>query len=172
MSGCDIQVSNEQEIVAIDEQQLHDTAAYVLAQLGVKTAALSIAVVDDEAIAELKGRYFGEPVVTDVISFDLGGSDGSDGACDQECATVDCIDQERVTIDCEVVVNAQRAAEVGGSQPGGALAELNLYVVHGLLHQLGYDDQTPDEAEAMHKKEDELLVELGFGKVYCPQPPE
>ena len=195
LGGCDIQISNEQGIVPIDEQQLKDTAAYVLGQFGLKAGTVSIAVVNDETIAELKGRYFGEAVVTDVISFDLGGPCSSGGAglhehdeeegthgsevqvmADSGTTPGPCCDSSipvaeqggTSSLDCEVVVNAERAAAVGGSRSGGALAELNLYVVHGLLHQLGYDDQTPDQAEIMHKKEDELLVELGFGEVYYP----
>jgi probable rRNA maturation factor len=35
--------------------------------------------------------------------------------------------------------------------------ELALYIVHGLLHLCGYDDSTEELAEAMHRREDEIL---------------
>lgn len=35
--------------------------------------------------------------------------------------------------------------------------ELNRVIVHGLLHLVGYDDQTPDEVSAMRSKEDYYL---------------
>jgi probable rRNA maturation factor len=42
-----------------------------------------------------------------------------------------------------------------------------LYLVHGLLHLMGYDDRTPDEARHMHAREDALLDQFGFGCVYA-----
>ncbi len=45
-------------------------------------------------------------------------------------------------------------------------AELALYVTHGLLHQLGFDDATPEQAQKMHQAEDEILQHMGFGVVY------
>ncbi len=41
-----------------------------------------------------------------------------------------------------------------------------LYITHGLLHVLGYDDSSPAKFRRMHKREDELLEALGIGKVY------
>jgi probable rRNA maturation factor len=45
-------------------------------------------------------------------------------------------------------------------------AELALYVTHGLLHNLGYDDGNDEQARQMHLKEDEILQRHGFGQVY------
>lgn len=47
------------------------------------------------------------------------------------------------------------------------LAELSLYVAHGTLHLAGYDDRTPREFARMHRREDELLDELGIGRVFA-----
>ena len=44
--------------------------------------------------------------------------------------------------------------------------ELALYTVHGLLHVLGYDDDTERNAQCMHQREDELLTRLGLGTVF------
>jgi rRNA maturation RNase YbeY len=38
------------------------------------------------------------------------------------------------------------------------LRELHRILIHGLLHCLGYDDQTPLEAQAIRSKEDEYLI--------------
>ena len=114
-------------------------------------------VVDDDAICRLKQRFFSTSAVstsavTDVISFRLG--DNPDTLAPGS------------TLDCEVVVNAQRAQQVASKCDASPQAELNLYVVHGLLHQLGFGDQTPESADLMHHKEDQLLDELGLGKVF------
>jgi probable rRNA maturation factor len=39
--------------------------------------------------------------------------------------------------------------------------ELALYVIHGILHLLGYDDHRPRDIRTMRKKEQELLTCLG-----------
>lgn len=37
------------------------------------------------------------------------------------------------------------------------LYELNLYLIHGVLHLLGYDDRTQSQIQLMHKKEREYV---------------
>ena len=157
MGEIEISISDNQDALEIDREKLIRTAEYVLEQIcgneslaEGESAAVSLAIVDDEAISKIKERYFGAAEVTDVISFDL--RDNTKG--------------EQELPDCEIVVNAQCAVREAGRQGVDQQAELNLYVVHGLLHQLGYDDQTERQSKIMHKKEDQLLEELGFGKVY------
>jgi len=45
-------------------------------------------------------------------------------------------------------------------------AELALYVTHGLLHNLGFDDATQSGAKKIHEEEDKILQQLGYGLVY------
>jgi len=37
------------------------------------------------------------------------------------------------------------------------MRELQLYIVHGLLHLHGFDDRTPDEARKMEKIQEKIL---------------
>ena len=151
MSRIDVQIADQQHLLRLDVPQLRRTVHHVLTHLAVNSATVSIAVVDGQAISQLKMKYFDVIAATDVLSFDL-----ADQSPDPGCT--------KNALDCEIVINAQRALKIAGSDE--AAAELNLYLVHGLLHQLGYDDQTAHQAQAMHNKEDELLEELGFGCVY------
>ncbi len=154
----EIEISDNQRYVAVDKQQLLRTVRYVLESMGVKQACVSVALVDNETIVPLKERYYGKAVVTDVLSFNL-----ADGLAD--------IDGR---LDCEIIVNpqlaSQRVKQLGQKDDDNfdtdVAAELNLYVVHGLLHQLGYDDTDDKQAAAMHTREDELLEQLGFGRVF------
>ena len=116
-------------------------------------ARIGVMVVDDAQISRLKEQYFGFAQATDVISFNLT-DENSDS----------------VQLDCDLVVNAAVAHRQGPARHGSALAELLLYITHGLLHQLGYDDSGPDDAAVMHAREDELLGQLGFGGVYHREP--
>ena len=40
--------------------------------------------------------------------------------------------------------------------------EIALYLVHGLLHLFGYNDEQKSAAKKMHQREGELLSDLGF----------
>jgi len=62
----------------------------------------------------------------------------------------------------DAVHQAREAARRGHS----AEAELALYVTHGLLHNLGFNDATAAQARKMHRMEDEILQHLGYGFVY------
>lgn len=108
---------------------------------------VSVAITDDEGITQVHERFLNSSDTTDVISFDL--SDDDD-----DCRTFD------------IVVNydqAKRQAEIRGH---GVIAELALYITHGMLHNLGYDDIEEDDAKIMHEKEDEILSDAGFGKIF------
>jgi probable rRNA maturation factor len=147
-----IEVSDQQKALKVDPRQLCRTVRFVLRQQDVAAATVSIVLVDNVAIRRLKARYFGRRVVTDVISFDLRDESESSGGAQ--------------TVDCEIVVNAQRALAVATRSGRDPRAELHLYVVHGLLHQSGYDDISARKAKAMHEREDQLLNALGFGSVF------
>ena len=142
-----ITVTNEQSVLSIEDKDLCRTISFVLDRYEKKEATVSLAIVDSPQIRSLKNRYFNIDEVTDVISFNLNES----SSC---------------PLECEVIVNAQLAAERAAKDAQDPRAELNLYVVHGLLHQLGFDDASKDAAKDMHETEDQILEELGFGRVY------
>ncbi len=102
-------------------------------------------------MAALHKRFLGVSGPTDVLSFDLGS------------------DLESRYIEGEVVVCtdvAKRRTLRAGHALQAARGELALYVVHGILHLAGYDDHDPADFQRMHKREDEILNELGLGPVF------
>jgi len=57
-------------------------------------------------------------------------------------------------------------AAKGAKQAGNSLeAELQLLVVHGVLHLLGHDHAKPKEKTKMWKAQAEILKSLGLGDV-------
>jgi probable rRNA maturation factor len=66
----------------------------------------------------------------------------------------------------ELVVSAEMAAETARAGGFDARAELALYLVHGLLHLCGYDDQTPAEAATMRRREAEVLAKEGLTNTF------
>jgi probable rRNA maturation factor len=66
----------------------------------------------------------------------------------------------------ELVVNGETAVRQAKLRGHSSEAELALYITHGLLHNLGFDDSTKKKAEKMHSTEDKILRQFGYGPVY------
>ncbi len=163
--GIDIEIADCQDSLEVDPERLRETATAVLRDRGVVSAQVSIAVVDDAVIRELENRYHGIDEATDVLSFDM--RDETTGESDPSGESDSDDESESAPqVDCEIVINAQRALTVAQADGHEPVAELNLYLVHGLLHQLDFDDQAEVQAQMMHEKEDQLLNQLGFGNVF------
>ena len=103
-----------------------------------------IGIVDDAGIIEVHRQFLQKDTTTDVISFDLS-------------------DEFEPGQTFQIVVNAEMADRQAEKR------ELALYITHGLLHNLGFDDIDAEDAKKMHETEDELLQELGFGIIYHRQ---
>jgi len=114
---------------------------------------ISVAIVDDAQITKLNARFLGRNAVTDCLSFDL-----SDSRAPRAGGP------SQRTLD--VIVNGELAVRQAALRGHSAEAELALYITHGLLHQLGFDDCTASKARKMHDAEDAILQELGYGAVY------
>jgi probable rRNA maturation factor len=110
-------------------------------------AAIDIAIVGDNEIQKLNRRFLNCSSKTDCLSFDLSGDSKSRKLF-------------------ELVVNAEKAARQAKLRGLSPKAELALYITHGMLHNVGFDDSSPDKAKKMHDTEDEILTRFGFGSVY------
>lgn len=142
----EILISRIGESPAVDTERLAGHVRMVLERFGVPGAHVDVAIVDDATIRRVHAEYLDDDSTTDVISFDL--SDDDENRC------------------FEIVVNESQAARESARRGLGLDSELALYVTHGLLHQLGYDDAEADAAAAMHRKEDKLLEQSGYGTTY------
>lgn len=121
----------------------------VCERFDVRAAVVSIGIVDDVEISELNRKFLNHEGTTDCLSFDL-----SDAADPREPKVFD------------LIVNGELAVREAARRGHGADAELALYITHGLLHNLGFDDGTAGKARRMHRMEDEILQHLGYGLVY------
>jgi len=114
---------------------------------------LSVVIIADDVMAELHEQHCGVPGTTDVITFDL--ADEPPGAPEATDA-----------IDGELYVCLDEARRVAKRRGHPVQHELLLYITHGVLHLLGYDDHDPRQYDAMHAREDELLESIGIGPVF------
>lgn len=133
----------------VDSSKLRTLVRTICARFEVKEAVVSIGIVNDAEISEMNMRFLGHEGTTDSLSFDLSDNDAPEGA--------------RIF---DLIVNAELAAREGARRGHGVEAELALYVTHGLLHNLGFNDATAAQARKMHGMEDEILQHLGYGIVY------
>jgi len=131
----------------VDLERLKALVRSVCCRFGLKNAQVGIAVVDDDAIRKVNKEFLNKLQKTDVISFDLS-DDIHPGPC------------------FELVVNADEAARQSKAKKHPIEAELALYITHGLLHNLGFDDAACEASRKMHRMEDEILQQAGFGKVF------
>ena len=137
-----VQVVNRQQAVAVDLGVIRAVALQILAELKIGQAEISIAFVDNAAMAELNWRYLQHEGPTDIITFPL--SSPEDDA-----------------LEGELVICAPWAADVAQTHGDQVQDELVLYVAHGLLHLAGQDDIEPADARQMRLRELGLLQALG-----------
>jgi probable rRNA maturation factor len=126
-------------------------------------ASVSIAIVDDAEMRSINQRFLNRDYSTDCLSFDLSDdarlSAGLGGAAS---ANLNACDSKSF----ELVVNGEKAVREANLRGHSPAAELALYVTHSLLHNLGFDDRTRNQAREMHQAEDEILRQFGYGLVF------
>ncbi|HEX8199269.1 MAG TPA: rRNA maturation RNase YbeY [Isosphaeraceae bacterium] len=142
-----VEVSDLQGHLRVDPAALAGVARRTLEAEGIRAAELSIGVVDDAAIRVLNRRHLGHDWPTDVISFPLSGP----GAA---------------ALAGEVVVSAEMAVTTARRAGLDPHAELALYLVHGVLHLCGRDDQDPGTIAVMRRREAEVLAAAGLPNTY------
>jgi probable rRNA maturation factor len=141
-----IEVLNESG-ADVDEERLRRVARFVLDRLRIHPQAeLSIALIDEPAMAALHQEWMDEPGPTDVLSFPQDELRPPRDDAEPEPGLLGDV------VLCPAV--ARRQAETAG--PAEA-AELDLLTTHGILHLLGYDHAEPDEEREMFRLQGELL---------------
>jgi probable rRNA maturation factor len=114
---------------------------------------VSVLLVDDMAIQALNRCYRGVDAPTDVLSFSQVEGDGPDWRG---------FPPEMPVLLGDIVVSVPRMRAQAQDYGHGEARELGFLLVHGLLHLLGYDHQTPEETRAMRAAEEDLLGAAGL----------
>ncbi len=149
----EVELADQQESLEIDEQRIREVVERVLEEEEVVGAEISVAVVDNPTMRELNKQYLDHDYDTDVLSFLLS-CEGEDEEAPQ-VATVGRGKGKR--IDGELIVSSDMAIEMAEKYRWNAHDELVLYIVHGLLHLVGFDDLTAPEKTIMRSRERQLL---------------
>lgn len=88
------------------------------------------------------------------------------GELPEAAFTDDALRAAGCAIEGEIIASAEMACELAAAGRWTPLAELKLYLVHGMLHICGYDDQSPEEQQKMRARERAILSQLGLTVVY------
>lgn len=146
----DIQINYDYRKEDLEALPLLELALFVLSREEQPfNTEVSVNFVTDEAIAQLNETYRHKEGPTDVLSFEC------DGVDDDLSAVT--LAQEAVYELGDIVIApdvARRQTQEFGTT---FEEEVNLLLVHGLLHLCGYDHIEDDEAEVMEAREAEIL---------------
>ncbi len=110
---------------------------------------LSIILTDDARLHELNLNYLGVDAPTDVLSFPASETDPETGA----------------HYIGDILISIPRAQTQADAAGHPLESEVQLLVVHGVLHLIGHDHAEAEEKARMWKAQAEILERLGLGQI-------
>jgi probable rRNA maturation factor len=116
--------------------------------------SVTVVVTDNEVVQQLNAQYRGIDAPTDVLSFE--------NTPDPDFPELDEATAGQLGDIIIAFPVAEAQALVGGHMP---LEEITLLAVHGFLHLLGYDHDTPDRKQAMWATQQQVMAKLGLAHV-------
>ncbi len=145
----EVWVTNLQNKIAVETSFIRDVVMKALRLHGYREPPdVSVALVDDAYIQVLNREYRGVDQPTDVLAFPM--------------VPEDSFESEPALGD--IVISLERARDQARQFKHPLRREVALLAVHGVLHLLGYEDETEAGASAMWSKQKALLDRiLGSG---------
>jgi rRNA maturation RNase YbeY len=135
-----LQVFNEcGEDLPLPEKEAQRLFLKVMRKLGRPGAAVNLIARSDEELRQMKKKYFGQDLYTDVITFLL---------------------EEGPVLEGEIYISPRsirKNAEKYGQSPEREFARV---LIHGAAHLCGYRDYSVDEKEEMRALEEKLLTQF------------
>lgn len=150
----DIQIDEEYASL-VDAENLRAVAVATLVANAIHEAELSIVVTSDEAVQQLNRDYRGIDAPTDVLSF--AAQEGEEHELELPPELAAELDRYLGDILIAYPYTMHQAVHFG-STPA---AELRLMVVHGVLHLLGDDHDTPEAEAEMWARQEAVLIQFG-----------
>lgn len=133
-----IQVYDKQTDLPLSQKSVEESVLSFLKSRKLGCELLEVHFVTEKEIAKLHKKYFDDPSPTDCISFPID--------TDPLIGTL--------------FICPKTALAYVEKHGGDPYAEVTLYLIHGLLHLLGYDDQTEEEEKVMRQEEKVSLERL------------
>jgi len=139
-------VANRQRKHPVNRERTERVGAFVLEAMGQEGAELSVTFVSDRRIARLNRTYLAKNRATDVLAFSQ--REGEGGGV-----------QPHVLGD--VIISTETAAAQAADCGETLERELDMLLVHGILHLLGFEHTLGrGEAQRMMRRQDRLLRQV------------
>ena len=134
MKKITLQVQNQ--FLVLNQRHLLSWLSDCVLLLNKQIGDIHIALMGDQALLELNQKHLDHNDYTDVITFDY---------------------STAKAVNCDIAVSTDRVLENATHEGVSVENELARVLIHGILHCVGYSDNTPNEKQIMRKKEDEML---------------
>jgi probable rRNA maturation factor len=138
-----LNIINLQKLHFIDKNRVKKLISSIL-KVEKKNAELNLVFTDNKKIKKINKTFLGHNFATDVISFGYNN-----------------VSLEN-NISGEIIISVEMAVKLAQKLKCTIEGEIALYLVHGLLHLLGYNDKLKKDARKMHQREKELLSMYGY----------
>ena len=132
----EVHVNSDSSLIPINPGSVQALANDFISFHNLSFDEVSICFVDTKTICTLHDQFFDDPSTTDCISFPM-----------------DDAEDEGSKVMGEIFVCPETAVNYIQQQKGDLYEEVTLYVVHGLLHLIGFDDIEDTDREKMRAEE-------------------
>lgn len=155
-----IHVTNTSRNTTFDVEVIHNAVLTTLKAHDAEACEVSVLLTDDADITHLNRDYRGIDAPTDVLAFAM--QDGEDADVNPNLLGDLVISLETASrqVEASDQFSATHSSLKTETQliPYNSLeTEVALLAVHGVLHLLGYDHQTPEAAAAMFEKQETIF---------------
>lgn len=130
-----VDVINRQSEMLIDPKRVREIVKAVIRNEGQRADEMAVYFVETTEICSLHEEFFDDPGLTDCISFPMDSP------------------EETPRFLGEVFICPSTAIQYCLREGGDPRAEATLYLVHGLLHLMGYDDIETRDRKVMRAEE-------------------
>ena len=144
----DIIVEEPYQELVVEDQLRSAVEQVMMAELVDGPVELSLLITGDETVQELNRTYREIDSTTDVLAFALQEGDDFPG------------DPEGLSQLGEVIISCPQASRQVEEHGHSLEREISILVIHGVLHLLGYDHATDEDAEVMESREAKILKVL------------
>lgn len=130
-------VINRQRLLKLNSNEIKLLARYVLENEKIgNDVGINLMFVRNNLIRKYNKEFLNKDNPTDVISFEGNLNNGSAG---------------------DIIISVEKAVEYAAQNNIDVDEEISRYIIHGILHCLGYEDIIDKDRCAMFKRQEELL---------------
>ena len=140
MSSYQINLEATVDRFIFDEDKVCQIVEKILSLEKINEALVNVILVDDKYITKLNKKYMNKDNTTDVISFVLEKN------------------RAKKSMEGEVYANLEQIKRQALEYKTKVMEEFFRIVIHGVLHLVGYDDQSVTDKQTMTDKEDYYLA--------------